>query len=376
MEIYLPIFLLFVIGLFLAAVLVKYNNLSKKGKEEENSQKIFLDLLESIRKEVREVSENYRKEITDTSEKTRKELGEKLEKINEQLLKSNLENLQTIQNQFKQSSEIIKSVSEKLTKLDETNKQVLGFSEKLENLEDILKNPKKRGVLGEYFLETLLSNFFAPSQFQMQYKFKNGDLVDAVIFFNNQIIPIDSKFSLEKYNEIQEEKNLQRREELTKEFTRDVKNRIDETSKYIRPEEKTTDFAFMFIPAEGVYYALLNYKTGGEGKNMIEYAFSKRVIITSPSSFFAYIQTVIQGLKMLKFQEDVKGVLKNVSELGKHLSLFEDYFRKIGNNLSTTVNSYNLAYKEFGKVDKDIVKISGGKESGNVEVLELDKPNF
>ena len=187
----------------------------------------------------------------------RETLDNKLSESQKQLQSQFHESQRHMQNQFGQTAQIVKNVTEKLTKLDETNKQVVGFAEQLQSLENILKNPKKRGILGEYYLETLLKNVFAPSQYQMQYKFTDGEIVDAVIFIKDNIIPIDSKFSLENYNKIVEEKDPARHEQLEKQFKQDLKNRIDETSKYIRPSEKTTDFAFMFIPSEGIYYDLL-----------------------------------------------------------------------------------------------------------------------
>ncbi|MDD5693478.1 MAG: DNA recombination protein RmuC, partial [Patescibacteria group bacterium] len=239
-----------------------------------------------------------------------------------------------------------------------------------------LKNPKQRGILGEYYLETLLKNLFQPNQYKMQYKFKDGSIADAVIFMSDKIIPIDSKFSLENYNKILEEKDPTRKESLEKAFKSDLKNRIDETSKYIKPRENTYDFAFMFIPSEGVYYDLLVNQVGAvkvNTRDLIEYAFKeKRVIIVSPTSFAAYLQTVLQGLKALAVEESIKEIVDNISKLGNHLSSYESYFQKLGTNLSTTVNMYNSANKEFGKIDKDITKITG--ESIGSEILQIDKP--
>jgi len=281
-----------------------------------------------------------------------------------------------LQNQFDQSSRIIREVTVNLTKLDDTNKQVVGFAEQLQSLENILKNPKQRGILGEYFLETLLKNLFAPSQFQMQYKFNDGEIVDAVVFVKDKIIPIDSKFSLENYNKIVEEKDPVRREALEKTFKIDLKNRIDETAKYIRPNENTMDFAFMFIPAEGIYYDLLINQVGAikvNTRDLIEYAFrDKRVIIVSPTSFYAYLQTVIQGLRYLQIEEQTQDIRKNVEQLTNHLIVYEDYMKKLGNNMNTTVNSYNTAYAELKKVDKDIFRITGTK--ANMEPLRIEKP--
>ncbi|MCX6743511.1 MAG: DNA recombination protein RmuC [Candidatus Parcubacteria bacterium] len=282
----------------------------------------------------------------------------------------------TIQEQHAQSSRIIQGVTEQLTKISETNKQVMGFAEQLQSLENILTNPKQRGILGEYFLETLLKNVLPPAAYQMQYKFKNGEIVDAVIFVKDKIIPIDSKFSLENYNKIVEEKNSVEREKLEKLFKQDLKNRIDETAKYIRPSEKTMDFAFMFIPSEGIYYDLLINQVGAikvNTRDLIEYAFKeKHVIITSPTSFFAYLQTVLQGLKALQIEKSAQEIREKVEDLQKHLLAYDEYMKKLGNNLGTTVNMYNSASKEFKKIDKDVTKITG-KET-EIEFLEIDKP--
>lgn len=284
----------------------------------------------------------------------------------------------TIQDQFGQSVRIITDVTEKLTKLDETNKQVVGVAEQLQGLENVLKNPKHRGVLGEYYLENVLKNVLPPGTYEMQYKFSDGDIVDAAIFVKDKIIPIDSKFSLENYNRVVEEKDEVRRAELEKTFKQDLKNRIDETSKYIKPKENTMDFAFMFIPAEGIYYDLLINKVGAiklNTQDLIEYAFKeKHVMIVSPTSFFAYLQTVMQGLRALQIEESAKEIRKQVEQLGKHLLSYEEYLKKLGNNLSTTVNMYNSAYKEFGKIDKDVIKITEGERS--VEPLQLEKPSL
>jgi len=246
----------------------------------------------------------------------------------------------------------------------------------LQGLEDVLKNPKHRGVLGEYFLENLLKNVLPPKDYQMQYEFKNGDIVDAVVFVKEKIIPIDSKFSLENYNRILQEKDSDRREELEKQFRVDLKNRIDETAKYIRPNEKTMDFAFMFIPAEGIYYDLLVNQVGAikiNTRDLIEYAFKdKHVIIVSPTSFFAYLQTVLQGLRALQIEESAKEIRKYVEMLQKHLLSYDEYMKKLGNNLSTTVNMYNRADKEFSKIDKDVVKITG--KTGEIEPLQIEGP--
>lgn len=302
---------------------------------------------------------------------------QQLNQINQVLDNKLSESNKTIQTQLGQNVKIIKDITEKLTNLDNTNKQVIGFAEQLQSLENILKNPKQRGVLGEYYLEELLKNVFAPTQYQMQYEFKDGQTVDAVIFIKDKIIPIDSKFSLENYNRIIDEKNPVERERFEKIFKQDLKNRIDETAKYIKPQEKTLDFAFMFIPAEAIYYDLLVNKIGSVKSNtrdLIDYAVKeKHVHIVSPTSFYAYLQTILQGLRAMQIEESTKEIRKRVEALGKHLIIYNEYLQKLGNNLATTVNTYNNSYKEFGKIDKNVVKITEGKTK--IKVKQLEKPS-
>ncbi len=303
-------------------------------------------------------------------------MQEQLKEIRQTLDSKMGESAKIMQQQFGQSAKIIRDVTERLTKLDETNKQVMGVADQLQGLEDVLKNPKHRGVLGEYYLENVLKNVLPPSNYKMQYEFKNGDIVDAAVFVKEKIIPIDSKFSLENYNRIVQEKDPVEREYLEKQFKMDLKNRIDETAKYIRPNENTMDFAFMFIPAEGIYYDLLVNQVGAikvNTRDLIEYAFKeKHVIIVSPTSFFAYLQTVMQGLRALQIEESAKEIRKYVEMLQKHLMSYEEYLQKLGNNLGTTVNMYNRAYKEFGKIDKDVFKITG--KAGEIEPIQIEGP--
>lgn len=340
-----------------------------KTPADENSQKLMLDVIE-----------NLRKSILDTENTSRKELQERFDMITKHLSENQHRSVETMQKQFSQSAKIIEEVTKKLTKLDETNKQVVGFAEQMRSLESILKNPKHRGILGEYFLESLLGQVLPPSQYKMQYAFESGEIVDAAIFFRDKIIPIDAKFSLEKYNQLMQEDNKDKRDQIEKDFKKDLKLRIDETSKYIRPLENTTDFAFMFIPAEGIYYNLLVYNVGTlelNTQDLVEYAFGKHVIIVSPTSFFAYLETVLQGLKALNMEESVKDIIKKVGELGRHLNSYDTYMTKLGNNLGTTVGMYNSAAREFKKIDKDVYKITDGEEGGKIkEILLVDKPSL
>lgn len=318
----------------------------------------------------------YMKLIMESVKNDRGDLTGRLDKMDEKLFESLNNTSNTIQKQFFQHNEIIMAVSGELTKIKETNKQVLNFSQKLQSLENILNNPKKRGVLGEFYLETLLSNILPPQLYKMQYKFKNNEIVDAVIFFQEKLIPIDSKFSLEKFNMIENETDEKIRNEYIKKFNIDVKNRIEETAKYIRPEENTSDFAFMFIPAEGIYYSLLNYSSSKDSitsGDLISFAFKKHVIIVSPISFYAYLQTVLQGLKSLKIEASVKEIIEKIMLLSKDMDKYEETFSKLGKQLETTVKTYNESSRKFKKIDKDIYKISNGTKETNLEPHLIDR---
>ncbi|HPT08743.1 MAG TPA: DNA recombination protein RmuC [bacterium] len=315
-------------------------------------------------------------ELSRQNEILRQELDKKLSetyKINQDNASKSAQLIQGISNQ---SSKLISEITEKLTKLDETNKQVIGFSKQLGNLEKILTNQKTRGNLGEAGLKLVLENILPPTAYELQYSFKDGDIVDAVITTKEGLIPVDAKFSLDNYNRIINESDLDKKTILEKEFRNDLKKRIDETSKYIKPKENTMDFALMFIPAEAIYYDLLVNEVGAvkvNTRSLIDYAYNeKRVIVVSPTTFAAYLQTILQGLRSLQIEEGAKMIRKNVESLGRHLLSYDDFMKKLGVSMSTTVNHYNNAYKEFKKLDKDIIKITDKKSE--VEILEIDRP--
>lgn len=304
--------------------------------------------------------------MTELKDGLQKQLDEKLSQSNKQMIA-----------QFSESAKIIKDVTQKLTELDKTNRQVSDIAGELKVLQNVLQNPKQRGVLGEYYLAQVLENVLPPGRFELQYKFKDGEIVDAVIHLEKgRLLPVDSKFSLENYNRLVEEKDKVQREVYARSFKADLKLRIDETSKYIRPKEGTMDFAFMFIPSEAIYSDLLTNKVGitnTSARDLIEYAFrDKNVIIVSPTTFMAYLQTVMQGLRSLQIEEQAKEIQTRVGELGRHIASYDTFMQKLGGSLGTTVNHYNNAHKELKKIDKDVMKIAGTDQA--IEPLAIDKP--
>ncbi len=335
-----------------------------------------------------------REELLKSSTEQRQEVQQRLDRVNDQLYRGLADSQKTIQTQqdlaqknitaqFAETSKIIQAVTEKLTTLDATNKQVLDFSSQLRSLQDILKNPKHRGILGEYYLETLLKNAMEPGSYAMQYRLgkdeSDKDLIpDAVVFVKDKIIPIDSKFSLENYNRISETDDSTERERLEKIFVNDLKNRILETSKYIQPSKGTMDFAFMFIPHEAIYYDLLVNKIGStqeDNENLIQRAASKyHVIIVSPTSFLAYLQTVLQALHAMKIEEKAQDIIKRVSDLGKHFRTYSEYHGKLGNAVSTVVNQFNFSSGELRKMSKDVAKITDGPADDLIEISSIERP--
>jgi len=330
--------------------------LNQRMKELKNSGGV-----EMIKTDVTELSRNINL--------LQQSVGDRLERSSNAVQSS-------MQKQLSESAKLVSDVTQRLAKLDETNRRVVDVADELKTLQNVLQNPKQRGVFGEYYLESVLDNILPPKNFKMQYKFKDGETVDAVVFLEKgQILPVDSKFSLENYNRMVGEPNKVERAKWLAKVRTDLKLRIDETSKYIRPSENTMDFAFMFIPSESLYYDLLigDVGTGSSARDLIEYAFrDKKVIIVSPTSFMAYLQTVLQGLRSLQIEEQAKDIQIRVGKLGQHIGKFEDYMQKLGSSLGTTVNHYNAAHKELGKVDKDVIKIAA--TTAGVDPILVDKP--
>ncbi len=275
--------------------------------------------------------------------------------------------------QSDKSVQIVREITSEITKVQEGQKQIVTLNDQLKNLNDILKNTKQRGVLGEYYLEMVLKNVLSPGEYQLQYPFKDNTKVDAVIFYDGRVIPIDSKFSLENYNRLAVAVNDEERKRYEDAFRSDLKTRIDETAKYIKPAEDTVNFAFMFIPSEALYYDLLVNKVGSAAeRDLIQYAAEKRVYPVSPTTFYAYLQMALQGLRQMEINKSTEVIRKNVGELQKHLARYEEYLEKIGTHLATTVNAHATATKEFGKINKDVIRIASTDEPEKLSEGEKD----
>jgi DNA recombination protein RmuC len=317
-------------------------------------------------------------------------LLEQMNEMNRTLGQTSKEVNEVVRSQFSESQKLIRDINEQMnksiievtkeqTKANEATRQFVTIAEQLSNLEKVLKHQKQRGNLGEASLELILSNILTPNiNYKMQYMFSNGDKVDAIIITREGMIPVDAKFSLENYDRLINAVDDRQREELEKTFKNDLKKRIDETAKYIRPDEGTLSFAFMFIPAEGIYYDLLVGEVNAanvNARNLIDYAYNdKKVVIVSPTTFTAYLQSVLYGFKAYKIEQTAKDIIKHVDNLGKHIKSYESYHNSVGKAIGTAFNQHNLAGKELGKIDKDVLHITG--TSPALDVSAIEKPSL
>ncbi len=348
-------YILVALGVLIVAMLaVLMQRQSKPAKPDTGSALLIKEDLRALSQDITQLKDGVQRQLT------------------EQLGTSNRQ----IAAQSAASIKILQDVTEKLTKLEGTNKNVGDIANELKSLQNVLQNPKQRGVLGEFYLEQILKNTLPPGAFQLQYKLGEGLIVDAAIMLDDKVLPLDSKFSLENYSRLLEAQPAEQ-EGLARAFKEDLKRRIDETSKYILPGKGTLDQALMFIPSEAIYYDLLANKVGlgnVSGRNLVQYAAEKKVTIVGPSTLSAMLQTIMQGLRSIEIHKDTEKIRKNIEQLSKHLVAHNAYMQKLGSSLGTTVNHFNATYKELGKIDKDIVKITDTTPS--IDPIALDRPTI
>lgn len=365
----------FEIGIFLLLcviiILLVYVFFARRFAKPEESQSILL-----MQQQIQELTRTMREQMSESNRLAQEGSRTQFRESKELMQEINKEVNQQIREIQESISEKLLGVQRHVSEVSESSKQVFTIAEQLQNLEKVLKHQKQRGNLGEASLQLVLENMLPPTAYEFQYMFPGGEVVDAIIKTPEGIIPMDAKFSLDNYRRLVDESDSTKRDELEKEFKNDLKKRIDETAKYIRPKDGTLPFAFMYIPAEAIYYDLLINEVGSvkiNTRSLIDYAYrDKNVIIVSPTTFSAYLQSVLYGFRAFKVEESAKEIQKNVERLSRHMSAYTEYFEKVGNSLGTTVNHYNMATKELGKIDKDVIKIAG--EGISHDVLTLEKP--
>lgn len=282
--------------------------------------------------------------------------------VNERLNQMNLslqESHKIIGQNLSSATSVFGNVKEQLGRLEETNKQIYEVGKDISGLQELLRAPKFRGQMGETLLENLLSQVLPKDHYSMQYRFKSGDAVDAVVRLGERLVSIDAKFSLENFQRMLDAQDEQLKNAHRKKFIQDVKNRIDEiASKYILPGENTYDFALMYIPAENVYYEVIIKE------DIFSYSMAKKVIPVSPNTFYAYLQVICLGLKGLKVEENAKAILKNLSTLGLEINKFKEDFDTLGAHLSNAKTKYDDSQK---KLDRFSDRLNNIQENKRIE---------
>ena len=340
---------LILIILFLLIVVIYF--LVKKNTSPESKE---------LRDELKQISNSLDAKLHETN----RILFDQLNNSNSQLQNQNTSSNELLRKINENNNKILQEVTEKLVKVEDTNKQVVGFAQQLQSLENIFRSPKQRGLLGEFFLETILSNVLPETVYELQYKFNDGTIVDAIVNIKDKIIPIDAKFSLDSFNRLIDNQDLVRKSELEKLFLNDVKKRIDETSKYVKSEEGTIDIAFMFVPSDAIYTSIIEISNDPSVPvNLISYAYSKKVVMVSPTSFFAYLQTVLLALNTIKIEGEIEEIIKYLNESNEYLGKFEESMNKVGKNIGTLVNSFNKASVTAIQLTKRISKVTNNKQS-------------
>jgi len=280
------------------------------------------------------------------------QVNERLNQMNQSIQEAN----KIIGQNLGGATAVFGNVKEQLGKLEETNKQIIAISKDISSLQELLRAPKFRGAMGEALLENLLSQVLPKEHYQAQYRFKNGDAVDAVIRLGERLVPVDAKFSLENFQKMMEASDELAEDSFRKKFIQDIKNRINEiAAKYILPAENTYDFALMYIPAENVYYEVIIKE------DIFTYSLQKKVIPVSPNTFYAYLQVICLGLRGLKVEENAKMILKSLGALAIETDKFKEDFNILGSHLLNANTKYVDAQKRFDKVSERLMNIQDTK---------------
>ncbi len=272
------------------------------------------------------------------------------------------------------AASVVALLERKLGTLEESNRQIFSLGEGLQELRDVLKSPKLRGSMGEFFLEDLLSQILPPAHFRTQHGFRTGDVVDAAILLGDSLVPIDSKFPLESYLRLaqlpESEADLKKKERRA--FEAAIRRHADSIArKYILPEEGTLDFALMYIPAEGVFHECILREEGGE-ESLHSYLLSRRVIPVSPHSLFAYLQVIVMGLKGLRMESQAKKIWQDLRRLQGDLGRFREEYSVLGRHLRNAAGSYEESLKKIERFEAGLTGLEAGEQESPEG--ELDGP--
>lgn len=362
MEFLSPIALILLFSL--ALLLVGWFFLSRfeallRDKKEDQSLLLMQQQIDQLRVQLSQALDN-------NTQLVQQQLGQVLGNVNERL-KENGEILERTQQNLGErldnAARVVGSVQKSLGGLEEANRKIYEVGKDIASLQEILRAPKLRGGLGEFFLEDLLAQILPTHHFAIQHAFKSGERVDAVIKLGGSLVPVDSKFPLENFKRILDAANDDERIRTKRQFISDVKKHVDAIAdKYILPDEGTYDFALMYIPAENVYYETIIKDSSEEERNLSQYALSKRVIPVSPNSFYAYLQAIVLGLKGMKVEERAKEIIQYLSRLRGDFGKFRDDFGLLGKHLGHAQSSYQTTEKRLEQFGQRLLSADANQE--------------
>lgn len=254
------------------------------------------------------------------------------------------------------STNLFGEIQKEIGGLNRASEHILAVGKDIATLQEILRSPKLRGGLGEYFLSQILHQILPSTNISEQHRFSSGEIVDAVIRMGGRLLPIDAKFPLENIRHMMESKTDDERESFRKMFVSDIKKHLNTIAdKYILPDEGTFDFAFMYIPAENVYYEIIS--NTDEFQNLIGHSMSKRVFFVSPSTLCAHLQIIILGLKGLTIERNARVILDRMARLKTDIDRFADDFNVLGKHLGNTRTKYDDAEKRLSRLIERIADI-------------------
>ncbi len=318
-----------------------------RAKEDDKAMLLMQQQIDSLREQLRGTLDGNTQLINQQLGNIAKQVSDQLKANLDMIQKANL----NLGERLDSAGKVVGQVQSRLGQLEEANRRIFDVGKDIASLQEILRAPKLRGSIGELFLGDLLAQILPPRHYTLQHRFKSGEKVDAVIKLGPGLVPVDAKFPLENFKRLIQAATEEERKPARKQFTSDVKKHVDDIAgKYILPDERTFDFALMYIPAENVYYeTIIKDESFGEDKSISSYAISKRVIPVSPNSFYAYLQAIILGLRGLKVEESAQDIIRSLVRLEDDFSRFRDDFNKLGTHLTHSKSSYEAADKRLDK---------------------------
>jgi DNA recombination protein RmuC len=301
-----------------------------------------------------------RLQLQETLSTTTSQVNQQLASVSQQLQVS----AGQIGSRLDHAAKVVGEVRQNLGELSKASQQIFDVGKDISSLQDILKAPKLRGVIGELFLGDLLSQILPGNHFTLQHRFKSGDTVDAVIRLGQNLVPVDSKFPLENFKRVLESRSEDERRSAKRKFDSDVKKHVDSIAdKYIVPEEGTFPFALMYIPAENVYYeTIIRDENIGEEKSLSGYALNRKVIPVSPNSFFAYLQAIVLGLKGLKIESSAQLIINHLEQLRGDFERFHKDFEVLGSHLNNAKGRYDDADRRLERLGERLLTTGQERE--------------